>query len=455
MWKNPYVKNSILIGFLFVTSIYTLSGQCDNPSLWPDTAVNIVCGGNTISSTIFAGEYSVTTGYQDQSTLVFSSSVAGDYITLRRAGDNAVITSGVSPLMILYVAGDGDIEIHINTDAACGTSATTRASYVHMTCGCNNGVLFPTGNVPITEGMNIITATQWAGDYNVTTGYIDGSACTFSSSVSTDYITLRQANTNTIITTGLSPVSITYDVSWGDVEMHINTNDTCGIENINRTTTVSMYNPYKGGNDDGFVSGCFAQPDNPILAIFKGGNDDGFVSSCFAQPDNLILAIFKGGNDDGFVSSCFAQPDNPILDIFKGGNDDGFISSWFAQPDNPILDIFKGGNDDGFVSSFFAQPDNPILAIFKGGIDDGFVVSCYEQCSGNNLKWLGYTSADWHTAANWECGILPTMTSDVMIPNGVPFSPTVSSNDMIHSLRFNPGASIIIVPPAELRLKSF
>lgn len=383
MCKNTFVKNIALIGILFTIHIYTVSGQCDNPSQWPGTTVSIFCDVNTISSNILAGAYSITTGYQDQSTLVFSSSVASDYITLRRVADNAVIASGVSPLTILYVAGDGDIEVHINTDEACGDSATSRASYVHMTCGCNNSVLFPAGNVPITEGMNIITATQWAGDYNITTGYIDGSACTFSSSVSTDYITLRQASTNSIITTGLSPVSISYEAGWGDVEMHINTNDSCGTENINRTTTVSMYNPYKGGNDDGFVSGCFAQPDNPILAIFKGGNDDGFVSSCFAQPDN------------------------------------------------------------------------PILAIFKGGIDDGFIASCYEQCSGNNLRWLGNVSIDWHTASNWECGILPTLTSDVMIPNGVPFSPTVSSNDMIHSLRLNPGASIIILPPAELRLKSF
>lgn len=455
MWKNTFVKKITLIGILFTLHINTVSGQCDNPSQWPGTTVGIFCGNNTISSSILAGEYSVTTGYQDQSTLVFSSSDAGDYITLRRAGDNTVITSGFSPLMIIYDTGDGDIEVHINTDEACGAEAITRASYVHSTCGCNNSVLFPAGIVPITEGMNIITAAQWSGDYNITTGYIDGSACTFSSSVSTDYITLRQAGTNAIIATGLSPVSIAYEAGWGDVEMHINTNDSCGIENINRTTTVSLYNPYKGGNDDGFVSSCFVQPDNPILAIFKGGNDDGFVSSSFAQPDNPILAIYKGGNNDGFVSTCLAQPDNPILAIYKGGSNDGFVSACFVQPDNPILAIFKGGYDDGFVSSCFSQPDNPILAIYKGGNDDGAEISCYEECGGNNLRWLGYTSTDWHTAANWECGILPTMVSDVTIPNGVPFSPTVSFNEVIHSLRLNPGASIIIQPPAELRLKSY
>jgi len=38
--------------------------------------------------------------------------------------------------------------------------------------------------------------------------------------------------------------------------------------------------------------------------IFNGGNDDGFSYSCYAQADNPALAIFNGGNDDGFGYSC-------------------------------------------------------------------------------------------------------------------------------------------------------
>ncbi|MBK9736472.1 MAG: hypothetical protein IPO92_16545 [Saprospiraceae bacterium] len=425
-----YTKIKIIVIFVFCSflTFNKSSAQCDNTAQWPAVTVNIICGNNTIVSNIFAGEYSVTSGYQDQSTLVFSSSVVGDYITLRKTSDNSVVAAGLSPLTILYFVADGNLKVHINTNVACGTENAARVSSVLMTCGCNNSVKFPISNVSLTQGENTIATNQWAGDYNVTQSYIDGSLCTYASSVATDYITLRHAISNIIIATGISPLTIEYRASYGNIEMHINSNASCGTENINRTTTVTMLN------------------------IFNGGNDDGFVSASFDQGDNPILAIFKGGNDDGFVSTSFDQGDNPILAIFKGGNDDGFVAANFDQGDNPILAIFKGGNDDGFVSTSFDQGDNPILAIFKGGYDDGFVASSYEQCEGNKLKWVGNISIDWHTAANWECGILPTLTSDVTIPSGALLFPTVSANDEIKKLTLDLGSSIIILPPAVLKL---
>jgi hypothetical protein len=44
---------------------------------------------------------------------------------------------------------------------------------------CNNTVQFPTGTLAITTSINTISTSQWAGDYNVTTGYINAATCTF------------------------------------------------------------------------------------------------------------------------------------------------------------------------------------------------------------------------------------------------------------------------------------
>ena len=578
------IKMYIRIGFImlaFDTFCINLgSAQCDNPSQWPAGTVNITCGTNTITNNIYAGEYSVTKGYQDQSTLTFSSSIPTDYITVRKATDNTLIASGLSPMSMLYFASDDSLEVHINTNAACGTQASPRVSSVFMVCGCNNVTQYPLGITSLSSGLNTISTAQWAGDYNLTTGYIEGSLCTYTSSVSSDYITLRNAANNLIIATGLTPLTITYTSSMGpNIEMHINTDASCGTQNTNRTTTVNMINIYSGGNDDGYVQTCYAQADNPILAIYKGSKDDGFVQTCYAQADNAILAIYKGGNDDGFVQTCYTQADNAILAIYKGGIDDGFVQTCYAQADNPLLatiykggnddgfvqtyyaqadntllaTIYKGGIDDGFVQTYFAQADNPLLAtIYKGGIDDGFVqtcyaqddnpllvtiyrggfedgftnscyaqtdgamiaiyyggnddgfstscfaqgvgpiyaiynggiddgftsscfaqgdgviyaiykggnddgftLACYEQCGiiGNTIKWIGNISINWHTAANWECGFLPVLTSDVIVPSGAVFMPTVSANDEIRSLLMQPGSTLIILPPAVLRLK--
>ncbi|MBK6565637.1 MAG: hypothetical protein IPN49_06325 [Saprospiraceae bacterium] len=561
----------VLIFFILNNKIIA---QCDNTAQWPAGTVNVICGNNVIVSNIFAGEYSMTSGYQDQSTLVFSSSVSSDFITLRKSSNNDVIAAGPSPLTILYFAADGNIEVHINTNAACGTENSARVSSVLMTCGCNNAVKWPTANFNLTQGLNTIATDQYAGDYNVTTGYIDGSTCTYASSEGTDFITLRNATSNIIIATGTTPLSITYDALTMSqfIEMHININSSCGTQNTNRTTTVNMLNIYrggvddgyddlafaepdnpilaiykggnddgyddlafaepdnpiltifkggnddgyddlafaepdnpilaiykggnddgyddlayvepdnpilaifkggnddgyddlafaeqdnpilaiyKGGNDDGYDDLAFAEPDNPILAIYKGGNDDGYDDLAFAEPDNPILAIYKGGNDDGYDDLAFAEPDNPILAIYKGGNDDGYDDLAFAEPDNPILAIYKGGNDDGYDDLAFAEPDNPILAIYKGGNDDGYDFDSFEECLGSLVKWRGTLSIDWHTAANWECGIQPTLTSDVVIPGNAVLFPTVTTNDEIKSLLMQPGSTINIMSPAVLKL---
>lgn len=41
--------------------------------------------------------------------------------------------------------------------------------------------------------------------------------------------------------------------------------------------------------------------------------------------------------------------------------------------------------------------------------------------------WLGITSIDWNTASNWSGGV-PTYTTDVVIPSGTPYQPTINSN---------------------------
>jgi hypothetical protein len=48
---------------------------------------------------------------------------------------------------------------------------------------CNNTVQFPTDTLTITTSINTISTSQWAGDYNVTAGYINAATCTFSSAL--------------------------------------------------------------------------------------------------------------------------------------------------------------------------------------------------------------------------------------------------------------------------------
>lgn len=58
-------------------------------------------------------------------------------------------------------------------------------------------------------------------------------------------------------------------------------------------------------------------------------------------------------------------------------------------------------------------------------------------------NWTGTTSTDWHTASNWDTGLIPSETDDIIIPSGLTNYPTISSNVTVKSITINSGASLI------------
>jgi len=322
--KMPELKYIIVI--IFFSIHYVLVAQCDNALQFPATSINVVCGYNTISANQWAGDYNITQGYPDQSYVTYGSSVATDFLTIRKTSDNSVIAFGVTPLSIVYDVSYGNIEMHINTNGTCGTENVNRITNVLVECGCNNTFQFPAGIFSLTTGLNTIATNQWAGDYNVTTNYLDGAFCTYASTVNTDYITLRKSNDNAILKTGLTPVSLVYDVSMGDIEMHISTNAACGTENVNRTTTVDQqpFNIYTGGYSDGFQK-TIALNLNPLPNIYAGGNNDGFQKTIAINQnpdcsDNIVRW-------SGKLDINWANPGNWDCGVLPGINSEVILQS--------------------------------------------------------------------------------------------------------------------------------
>ena len=58
-------------------------------------------------------------------------------------------------------------------------------------------------------------------------------------------------------------------------------------------------------------------------------------------------------------------------------------------------------------------------------------------------NWIGGTSIDWNTAANW-CGGVPTSASNVVIPSGTTYSPSIyqTANAVANSITINSLASL-------------
>ncbi len=222
---------------LRTTSVF-VQQPCDNSLQNSNMSFNVQCGSNTISNVMLPGSFEVTTINQNLAVLTFDSDQSPSYITLRKTSNNEVVAHGLSPLKFTYLSTMGDIEVHLNTDEACGTSTNSRTLTVFNQCPCDNGFQYPAQIQNANCGINNITDSQFAGDFNITTGYSNGNLAIFSSSNASDFITLRKNSDNTVLQTGQTPLFLIYEGSMGNIEMHVNIDESCGTNSTSRSTFV-------------------------------------------------------------------------------------------------------------------------------------------------------------------------------------------------------------------------
>lgn len=112
---------------------------------------------------------------------------------------------------------------------------------------CFNGVLYPSGNVSVTcggSGWSIIDA--WPGEYS-NINVVAGTQYTFSSAVSSDFITISNSSGNSSLQTGVG--SVTYTPSFtGIVRFYRHLSSQCGTSQVDRTINVTCTSPGPGGN---------------------------------------------------------------------------------------------------------------------------------------------------------------------------------------------------------------
>jgi hypothetical protein len=213
------------------------------------------------------------------------------------------------------------------------------------------------------------------------------------------------------------------------------------------------YAQYTGGSNDGFHRASAANQ-NALTNIYVGGVNDGFDTSA-ATNQNPLANIYKGGTNDGF-SYTIVNNQNPLSNIYRGGSNDGF-SNTIISNQNLLINIYKGGTNDGFSYTIISN-QNPLINIYTGGVNDGYSTKkAYGQnplCFGNTIVWNGSVSTEWENPANWDCGVMPNIHSDVEIRTGMPRYPIVKISYEIRSLKLLPGSFITITNNANFILNS-
>jgi hypothetical protein len=228
----------VLGGISFMST--TLSAQCINTSAW-GTPIAPVPGATLLAVNCqYAGEYCTVSSVVSGRTYSTASTVATDYFTVRSgSATGPVVAAGNTPL-VWTANTTGSYFIHCNANAGCANQNSCRN--ITMGCylpGCANTSAWGSAVAPAVTVTNVISSCNYAGEYGTVTSVVAGNVYRSSSSVGTDFFTIRSGTSNgPIVATGLTPLTWTAQVA-GTHFVHVNSNSACGILNSCRASSIT------------------------------------------------------------------------------------------------------------------------------------------------------------------------------------------------------------------------
>jgi hypothetical protein len=215
---------------------------CTQPTAWITLNAPTEPTPLTISTCTYAGEYNTINNLTAGATYAFNSSVSTDWLVLTDASNN-ILASGTTPLN--YTASfNGTVKLHVSTNNLCGTQSACRTTSITCTSclppppgPCIQPVAFATVAAPSNPTPLVISSCTYAGEYNTITNVVIGQTYEFTSTVTTDWLTLTDVSNNSL-TFGTSLISWVATFS-GTVKLHVSVSASCGTQSVCRTTTVT------------------------------------------------------------------------------------------------------------------------------------------------------------------------------------------------------------------------
>jgi hypothetical protein len=246
---------SIIASFLMVIAIKNSAiSQCAfGGAQYPSTTFsNPGSTFVTVSGCIYGGEYQLynvvagTTYEWSYCTGDGAASAAGEDLQLTLFNNATGVSlayaddiCGVAPKISWTATFTGTVRVLTNlynciSNTTCHTLVWRGVAA--SAAGCNSGVPYITYTVTCPSTQVSYAPCTYAGEYNTLT-LTAGTAYTFGSSVTTDYITITDA-ANTILASGTQPVNFTPTTS-GTYRVYIHLNSACGTSNTCRNPWVT------------------------------------------------------------------------------------------------------------------------------------------------------------------------------------------------------------------------
>ena len=228
-------------------------------------------------------------------------------------------------------------------------------------------------------------------------------------------------------------------------------------------TTIGIDSLYKGGNNNGFTNRLGA-------TLLLAATDSLYIGSSgngFSIGRNLVIqlgvadSLYTGSNGNGFTTRAGQVVALNIADsLYTGGHGNGFNHLIITSAPIYISDgLYVGGQGNGFNN--LAVTSVPIFlpdSLYNGGAGRGEIIITgklnLDTC-GINVTWNGNLNNVWANAANWDCGVVPGITSNVFIPAGVDRYPIIFSATEIKSLSIQNGASVRVKTAINFKINGY
>jgi len=446
---------------------YTFGGWYDNAS-FTGTAVTAISTTTTGNLTLYAKwtantyniTYSLNGGTNDAAnTATYTYGVGLTVSNPARTGytfggwyDNANFTG--TAVTAISATATGDITLYAKWIAGDGTGSNpfqittlNDLKWFSENPGIWNQDFIQTADIDASETSTWNSGSGFSPIGNSTTkftGQYNGNGHTITnltiSRSTTDYIGLfGYIGSGAVVTSlGVTATAITGQNNVG-VLAGYNSGTISSCNTGGTVTGGTSVGGFAGQNSAGTISKSYstaATTGNNDLAAFVGDNvSNGNISNCYAtgnsnggtSSSNYTSGGLVGYNPSGStITNCYATGNATGYSHVGGlvGSSGGTISNCFYNKD-----IFTGSTSYGmgkttaelkmastFINSGWDFTKTGTIWAINGNDNSGYPYLRYQAYPSSDI-WLGTSTTEWGTAANWSEESVPAETTNVIVPN--------------------------------------
>jgi hypothetical protein len=463
--------------------IYTLASI--NSALNPD--MSYIPSSNLILNYVFNGNANDFSGNSNNGTLQNSPTLVSDRFLTNNAaysfnGSNQQITTTTQ----ISTPANFSISAWFRTTTTSGGklvgygSSQTGLSgsydkHIYMTNAGNIVFGVYPGSVQTITGGGVLNDGNWhhvVASLSSTNGmklYVDGSLVATNASVTTSqsYDGYWRIAYDNLTSWTNAPSSSYFNGSLDDIAIYNREISLSEVASLNQNSATGSNSPVCSGSPifltaktisgatyswtgpNSFVS----TSQNPTIANAAVANDGTYsvtaqISStgCTSDPVNVVVVVSATSINNNTISSaqtiCGGGTPAALSGSTPTGGSGGFTYQWSSSTTSSstgFSNIPSATSINYAPSSLSATTWFRRDAISNGCRNTTTSLEITIQANGN---WAGGTSSSWNNSANW-CGGIPTSSTDVIIPSGTSFSPTIDlPNATVRNITINSGATL-------------